>query len=118
MQRGGEHPDRRDAVLDGRELLGRMATAVLAAGEHHRRLRDLRDVLGVVTCATVHPAKRDPLLRRGTLQRGDDLRVRGGRREIERLRPRDLEAAPLGDLAHQLLLVRMLGVDRRLVGMA
>ena len=76
MQRRSEHANRGDRVLHGRELLGRVAAAVFAAGEHHRRLRDLRDVLGVMACAAVHPAEGDALLGRGSLQCGDDSRVR------------------------------------------
>ena len=40
VERRGQDADRGDGVLDRGELLGRVAAAVLAAGEHHRRLRD------------------------------------------------------------------------------
>jgi hypothetical protein len=66
----------------------------------------------------VHPAIRDALFRRSALQFGDDGRVGWARGQIERLRPGDLQAAPLSDLPHQLFLSRMLGVHRLLIRMA
>ena len=118
MQRARKHANRGDRVLDGRELLRCVATTVLAAREDHRHLGDLRHVLGVVSGAAVHAAVGDALFPRRPFEGRDHARVARAGGQVERLRPGDPQAAALGDLAHQSLLLRVLGLDRPLFGVA